>query len=89
MDSNGVSKPKFSAVQVLEGASAAILAAAVIGTAGGVGWLIVRLPHELSRLERALMQVRDSQRGFESRFTRLEETVDQQDRRIIRLELKP
>lgn len=82
-------KPRrFSTVQVMEATAAAVLAAAVLGTAGGVGWLIVKLPTQLHQLERAVAIISESQKGFEVRFSKLEETVQDQDRRIIRLEVK-
>lgn len=80
-------KRRFSTIQVMEATAAAVLAAAVIGTAGGMSWLIIRLPNHLQQLERTVTQILDNQKGFEVRFLKLEEAVKEQDRRIIRLEV--
>lgn len=80
-------KRRFSTIQVMEATAAAILAAAVIGTAGGVGWLIIRLPSHLQMLEKTVTQILENQKGFELRFMKLEEAVKEQDRRLIRLEV--
>lgn len=80
-------KRRFSTIQVMEATAAAVLAAAVIGTAGGVGWLIVRLPGHLQMLEKTVTQILENQKGFELRFMKLEEAVKEQDRRLIRLEV--
>jgi glycerate kinase len=80
-------KKRFSTVQVMEATAAAVLAAAVIGTAGGMGWLLIRLPNHLQQLEKTVAQILENQKGFEVRFTKLEETVKEQDRRLIRLEV--
>lgn len=89
MENNSPKPRRFSAVQVTEATAAAVLAAAVIGTAGGMGWLIIRLPNHLQQLERNITQILENQKGFEVRFTKLDETVKELDRRVIRLEVGP
>jgi hypothetical protein len=86
MDNQPVKK-RFSAIQVMEATAAAVLAAAVIGTAGGMSWLIIRLPSHLAQLEKNITQILENQKGFETRFTKLDETVKELDRRVIRLEV--
>jgi hypothetical protein len=81
-------KKRFSTVQVMEATAAAVLAAAVIGTAGGMGWLIIRLPNHLMQLEKNITQILENQKGFEVRFTKLDETVKELDRRVIKLEVR-
>lgn len=81
------SKKRFSSVQVMEATAAAVLAAAVMGTFGGMAWLVIRLPSHLQQLERTVAQILDNQKGFELRFSKLEETVQQHDRRLIKLEV--
>jgi beta-lactamase regulating signal transducer with metallopeptidase domain len=74
--------------QIAQNASATILATAVISTACGVLWLVVSLPARLQQFEHQITQVLKNQDIFGTRFEKLEEKVDQQDRRIIRLELR-
>jgi hypothetical protein len=79
---------KFSRVQVLEATAAAVLTAAIIGTAGGVGWLVVQLPSRLQQLESSITRILQNQDAFSEKFGQLEKQVQDHDRRIIRLELK-
>jgi beta-lactamase regulating signal transducer with metallopeptidase domain len=74
--------------QIAQNASATILATAVISTACGVLWLVVSLPARLQHFEHQITQVLKNQDIFGTRFEKLEEKVDQQDRRIIKLELR-
>jgi hypothetical protein len=71
----------------MEATAAAVLAAAIIGTTGGVGWLVVQLPNRLQQLENRMNQIVENQEMFNHKFTNLEKTVSEHDRRIIRLEL--
>jgi hypothetical protein len=71
----------------MEATAAAVLAAAIIGTTGGVGWLVVQLPNRLQQLENRMNQIVENQEMFNQKFTNLEKTVLEHDRRIIRLEL--
>jgi hypothetical protein len=71
----------------MEATAAAVLAAAIIGTTGGVGWLVVQLPNRLQQLENRMNQIVENQEMFNQKFTNLEKTVSEHDRRIIRLEL--
>jgi hypothetical protein len=83
-----VERRKFSRVQVLEATAAAVLTAAIIGTAGGVGWLVVQLPNRLQQLESSITRILQNQDAFSEKFGQLEKQVQEHDRRIIRLELK-
>ena len=71
----------------MEATAAAVLAAAIIGTTGGVGWLVVQLPNRLQQLENRINQIVENQELFNQKFIQLEKTVQEHDRRIIRLEL--
>lgn len=79
---------KFSRVQVMEATAASVLAAAVIGTAAGVGWLIVQLPNRLQQLETNITRILENQDLFNARFVELEKKVEDIDRRLIRQELR-
>lgn len=79
---------KFSRVQVMEATAAAVLSAAIIGTAGGVGWLIIQLPNRLQQLEQNISRILVNQDLFGKQFSELEKQVEDHDRRIIKLELK-
>jgi hypothetical protein len=84
----GPERNRFSRVQVFEATAAAVMAAAILGTASGVGWLAVSLPNRLTNLETRINSVLSNQQRFEDRFDGLETEVKNQDRRIIRLELR-
>jgi len=79
---------RFNRVQVLEATAASVLAAAIIGTAGGMGWLLVTLPTRLNQLESSVTRILSNQDQFEARFNGLEKTVQEHDRRIIKLEIR-
>lgn len=79
---------RFSRIQVLEGVAATVLSAAVLGTAGGVGWLVIALPNELAQLRTQITQIMTNQSAFSERFVQLEKQVIDHDRRIIRLEVQ-
>lgn len=79
---------RFSRIQVLEAVAATVLSAAVLGTAGGVGWLVIALPSELQQLRTQITQIVTNQNAFSERFVQLEQQVIDHDRRIIRLEVK-
>jgi hypothetical protein len=83
-----VERRKFSRIQVMEATAASVLSAAVIGTAAGVGWLVVQLPNRLQQLEARIVQIVENQELFNSKFIDLEKQVQEHDRRIIRLELR-
>lgn len=85
---SGPERRRFSKVQVLEATAAAVLAAAIIGTAGGVGWLIVQLPNRLRQLEDSVTRILQNQDMFSDKFIDLEKQVQDHDRRIIKLELQ-
>jgi len=89
-DSSGNSAPQrgFSLIQVAQGTSATVLAASIVGTATGVGWLAVNVPSRLQQLEAQITQILKNQDLFSERFQKIEETVDEHDRRIIKLELR-
>jgi predicted PurR-regulated permease PerM len=79
---------RFSRIQVLEGVAATVLSAAVLGTAGGVGWLVIALPSEIKQIKAQIQQIVSNQNTFSDRFMDLEKQVNDHDRRIIRLEVK-
>jgi hypothetical protein len=83
-----VERRKFSRIQVMEATAASVLTASVIGTAAGVGWLVVQLPNRLQQLENRINQIVENQELFNQKFIQLEKTVQEHDRRIIRLELR-
>jgi hypothetical protein len=83
-----VERRKFSRIQVMEATAASVLSAAVIGTAAGVGWLVIQLPTRLQQLEARIVQIVENQELFNSKFIDLEKQVQEHDRRIIRLELR-
>ena len=78
---------KFSRVQVLEATAASLMAAAILATAGGMGWLVVSLPDQLQQLRQEITQILRNQDQFNRRFEDLEKQVLELDRRTIRLEL--
>lgn len=83
-----VERRKFSRVQVMEATAAAVLASAVIGTAAGVGWLLVQLPNRLQQLEQNITRILENQDLFNTKFLELEKKVEDIDRRLIRQELR-
>jgi len=72
----------------MEATAAAVLSAAIIGTAGGVGWLIIQIPNRLQQLEQNISRILVNQDLFGKQFSELEKQVEDHDRRIIKLELK-
>jgi hypothetical protein len=72
----------------MEATAGAVLASAVIGTAAGVGWLIVQLPNRLQQLETNITRILENQDLFNARFVELEKKVEDIDRRLIRQELR-
>jgi hypothetical protein len=72
---------------VLEATAASLMAAAILATAGGMGWLVVSLPNRLQQLETQITQILSNQTQFGLRFEKLEKEVQELDRRTIRLEL--
>ena len=63
------------------------MAAAILATAGGMGWLVVSLPNRLQQMETQILQILRNQDQFGLRFQELEKQVTDLDRRTIRLEL--
>lgn len=84
----GAQGRNFSVVQVAQGTSSAVLAAAIVGTASGMGWLVMSLPSRLQQLENQITQILKNQDIYGEKFQKLEEKVDQHDRRLIKLEIK-
>jgi septal ring factor EnvC (AmiA/AmiB activator) len=79
---------RFSRVQVLEATAASLMAAAILATAGGMGWLVVSLPNRLQQMETQITQMLRNQDLFGAQFQELQKQVNDLDRRTIRLELK-
>lgn len=79
---------RFSKVQVLEATAAAVLAAAILGTATGMTWLVISLPNELQKMKEQINLIIQNQATFGQQFNELREQVNEHDRRLIKLELK-
>jgi hypothetical protein len=77
----------ISRVQITQDIVAAVMSAAIIGTATGVLWLVASLPNRLQQIEQQMNQMIKNQEVFGAKFTEIEKTVNEHDRRIIRLEL--
>ena len=80
---------RINQAHILEATAAAVLAAAVLGTASGMGWLVIALPSKLQELQEQIRQIVKNQEAFGSRFEQLQDQVQDHDRRIIKLEVKP
>ena len=63
------------------------MAAAILATAGGMGWLVVSLPNRLQQMETQITQMLRNQDLFGAQFQELQKQVNDLDRRTIRLEL--
>ena len=83
-----IERRKFSRIQVMEGTAAAVLAAAIIGTAGGMGWLVIQLPSRLQQLEGQITRILQNQDVFTKDVLDLKDQVQDLDRRVIKLELQ-
>lgn len=85
---NKKSAGEFSRIQVTQDIVAGVMTAAILASAGGVLWLVTSLPNRLSQIEQQMMQILKNQDAFSERFMDLEKTVNEFDRRIIKLELR-
>lgn len=85
---SGEDDRRFSRIQVLEATAAVVLAAAIISTTGGVGWLMIQLPNRLKQLEDSITRILANQDALSDKFANIEEQVRDHDRRIIKLELR-
>jgi hypothetical protein len=72
----------------MEGTAAAVLAAAIIGTAGGMGWLVIQLPSQLQQLKGEIARILQNQDVFSKDVLDLKDQVQELDRRVIKLELR-
>ena len=79
---------RVNQAHILEATAAAVLAAAVLGTASGMGWLVIALPSKLQQLQEQISQIVKNQESFGREFNQLQERVMDHDRRIIKLEVK-
>ena len=79
---------RVNQAHILEATAAAVLAAAVLGTASGMGWLLIALPSRLEAMQQQITQLLRNQEAFSGRFKQLEDQVNDHDRRIIKLEVK-
>ncbi len=77
---------RFSKVQIAEATAAAVLASAIVSSAGGVFWLIVSMPGRFTALETNVKELVRLVGTLEPRIQRIETTIEQQDRRIEVLE---
>lgn len=78
----------FSRIQVTQDIVAGVMTAAILASAGGVLWLVTSLPNRLNQIEQQMTQILKNQDAFGERFMDLEKTVNEFDRRIIKLELR-
>lgn len=85
-DRRQVDRRQFSGTHVIEATTATVLAAAILGTAGGMGWLVVALPSQLTRMQEQITRIVQNQAAFGNRFANVEQQVDDHERRLIRLE---
>ena len=83
-----IERRKFSRIQVMEGTAAAVLSAAIIGTAGGMGWLVIQLPSRLQQLEGQITRILQNQDVFSKDVLDFKDQVQELDRRVIKLELR-
>lgn len=79
---------RVNQAHIYEAVAAAVLAAAVLGTASGMGWLVIALPSKLQQLQEQIGQIVKNQEAFGRRFDQLQDRVFEHDRRIIKLEVK-
>ena len=66
---------RVNQAHILETTAAAVLAAAVLGTASGMGWLVIALPARLQMMQEQIGQIVRNQETFGRRFDGLEERV--------------
>jgi hypothetical protein len=76
----------YSRLQIAEATAAAVLASAIVSSAGGVFWLVVSLPTRLTHLERSASELVRLVGALEPRIDRVELKVTDHDRRIEDLE---
>lgn len=82
-------KPRgFSRLQIAEATAAAVLASAIITTAGGMFWLVVTLPNRLQAIETQTQQLLKTVGVFDTRFEQVETQLNDHDRRIVKLEVR-
>jgi hypothetical protein len=72
---------------MLEATAAAVLSAAILASSGGVVWLVVKLPDRLQEMEKQIAQILLNQGQFGVRIREIEKQINDQDRRLIKLEL--
>lgn len=77
-----------SRLQIAEATAAAVLASAIISTAGGMFWLVVTLPQRLQNLESTVQSMAKTLSTFDQRVEKIEEKVSEHDERLVRLEYK-
>lgn len=76
----------YSRLQIAEATAAAVLASAIVSSAGGVFWLVVSLPSRLTQLERSTADLVRLLGALEPRIDQVELKVTDHDRRIEDLE---
>lgn len=59
-----------------------------MATAGGVFWLTTSLPNKLSAIDKHMQQILNNQNRLETRVEALNREVREQDRRLIKVELR-
>lgn len=73
----------------MEATAATVLAAAIIGSATGVTWLVVQLPSRLQQIESSIERLLGGQERLGERFEALDTKVREHEVRIIKLEQRP
>lgn len=81
-------RSRFSRIQVFEATAASCLAAAILCTSAGMGWLVLSLPNRLQQLETQITLILKNQDIYREDFKQLKQQVDGIDRRVIRLEVE-
>lgn len=71
---------------VAEATASAVLASAIVSTAGGVFWLINTLPSTINRLNASVQDISRTLQSMDLRFDRVERQLEQHEFRIQRLE---
>lgn len=79
--------PPSNRMSIIEQTGAAVLASAIVTTAGGMFWLVVTLPQKLTTLEATVQQLGRTLNGIDTRVERLEEQALDHDKRITRVEV--
>lgn len=78
---------RLTRLQMFEATGAAVLASAIVSTAGGMFWLVVTLPQKLTLMEASVQQLGRTLTTVDQRVERLEEKQLEHDGRLTRIEV--